>query len=158
MVQYVARWKADQVDGVEFLFVSKSRHDSISFFLQLECSGCREPFSGYCLVDSGAVQDVPSSRGSCHLAAKCKFCLSVGTVSVSFDSVSRTRRELFLLDCRGVSPLRCSVSDGFSVETAEGLSLVDDVEFDRDGDWSGFLGAAKAPVGIFGLGVSFERI
>ena len=98
---------------------------------------------------------VPGARNTeANLLAKCKFCHSLG--SVSLQAASGGEKGLFHLESRGLQPLHVRFEDGLQAE-ASFSSLWHQIDFQMTDEWCGYDEVSGEALEIYGLTVDFER-
>ncbi|XP_067014681.1 UPF0587 protein v1g245604 [Anabrus simplex] len=160
MVKYALQIQVE-AENIEKIGVDK---DTFSWWLRLECNGCREKDEKEHYLTLAETFPNKTGHGIVHYLAKCKFCSQEQTIEILPESIrdyvygeEPQFSTIVIFDTRGVNPYSFSFREDWII-TAKGSSTVFSGVDLSDGEWADWDEKGNQELVIYKLEYRFVKV
>ncbi|KAJ1657774.1 hypothetical protein IWQ61_002875 [Dispira simplex] len=130
------------------------------FHFKIKCNSCQEVSNNWISMNQLDTHPISGSRGEANLVMRCKFCKREGSASFEKGTLRAYQAEqsgrfapLIQMECRGLEPVECQLTDGWKVVGADSNTKFDEVDL-SEGVWADYDEKAGNEVSV--MDVEFQ--
>ncbi|KAJ1657036.1 hypothetical protein IWQ61_003489 [Dispira simplex] len=134
------------------------------FHFKIKCNSCQEVSNNWISMNQLDTSPISGSRGEANLVMRCKFCKREGSASFERGTLRAYQVEqsgrfapLIQMECRGLEPVECQLTDGWKVVGADSNIKFDEVDL-SEGVWADYDEKAGKEVSVMDVEFQITKV